>query len=226
MAVSHSARLAYPDATNIEAGAQRVASNRTRTGGGRGGGGATCVPADKRLRSLARLRLLARRTQGNTKAEGVADDRRGFPEAERRPALLGTAEPSAATDHAGRARRRPRRICYALARIVSVPIRTPFPHIPVHVVQPPRVGLFLADSVGTSLPYIPSILRVPCVLAQLRSIITKAINRRRSGTARVLPFGLCRQTIFQALFFTQLVAELHRIWPIHIRRRIVVSVFD
>ena len=30
--------FAYPDATNIEAGALRVASNRTRTGGRRGGG--------------------------------------------------------------------------------------------------------------------------------------------------------------------------------------------
>ena len=33
--------------------------------------GATCVPVDKRLRDLVRLRLLTRRTQGNTKADAV-----------------------------------------------------------------------------------------------------------------------------------------------------------
>ena len=35
--------LAYPDGTNVQADAQRVASNRTRTGGGSGGGGGTNV---------------------------------------------------------------------------------------------------------------------------------------------------------------------------------------
>ena len=38
---------------------------------GRCSAGATCVPTDKRLRDLVRLRLLTRRTQGNTKAEVV-----------------------------------------------------------------------------------------------------------------------------------------------------------
>ena len=78
---------------------------------GRCSAGATCVPADKRLRDPVRLRLLTRRTQGNTKAEVVVAERREPPAVGRRPTIPGSAVPTAATLHAGRARRRPGRIC-------------------------------------------------------------------------------------------------------------------
>ena len=43
----------------------------------------------------------------------------------------------------------------------------PFEEIAVHVVQAPRVGQFLSDTVSVSLANIPSILFVPSVLSQL-----------------------------------------------------------
>ena len=57
--------------------------------------GATCVPADKRLRDLVRLRLLTRRTQRNTKA-AVEAERRVAPVAARRPTNHGDVGPTAA----------------------------------------------------------------------------------------------------------------------------------
>jgi hypothetical protein len=60
---------------------------------------ATYVHPDNSLR----LRLLARRTQGNTKADKAVADRRLEPGAVRRPTNPGAAEPTAATAHAVRA---------------------------------------------------------------------------------------------------------------------------
>ena len=75
---------------------------------GRCSAGATCVPADKRLRDLVRLRLLTRRTQGNTKADAVVvAERRGEPVAVRRPTSPGDVVPTSATERAERAGRRP-----------------------------------------------------------------------------------------------------------------------
>ena len=61
------------------------------------------MPADKRLRDLVRLRLLTRRTQGNTKADAAvaaAAARRVAPVAARRPTIPGVEAPTAATGHA------------------------------------------------------------------------------------------------------------------------------
>ena len=63
---------------------------------GRCSAGATCVPADRRLRDLVRLRLLTRRTQGNTKAVVAATARRVGPVLDRRPTIPGDAAPTAA----------------------------------------------------------------------------------------------------------------------------------
>jgi hypothetical protein len=56
---------------------------------------------------LMSLGLLARRTQGNTKADVAAADRRTVIDAERRPAIPGVVAPTAATPNAGPARCRP-----------------------------------------------------------------------------------------------------------------------
>ena len=99
----------------------RLATASSSSGiSGRCSADATCVPADKRLRDLVRIRLLTRRTQGNTKAEVADAGRRVGSVAVRQPTIPGTVGPTAATVHTGRARRRPGRICYASARRVPV----------------------------------------------------------------------------------------------------------
>jgi hypothetical protein len=87
---------------------------------------------------LLRLRLLARRTQGHTKAEGVAAVRRLAPVAVRRPTIHGVVAPTAATVHADRARCRPCGVGDGTTRVVVIPILTPLPNIAVHVIQPPK----------------------------------------------------------------------------------------
>ena len=72
---------------------QRLATASSSSGiSGRCSADATCVPADKRLRDLVRLRLLTRRTQGNTKAAAVYsvhDHGRVEPITSRRPTMPG-----------------------------------------------------------------------------------------------------------------------------------------
>ena len=62
----------------------------------------------------------------------------------RRTAVPREAEPTAATEHADRAGRRPYRIC-SISTVTCVPITAPLPYIPVHIVQPPVIGTFLTD---------------------------------------------------------------------------------
>ena len=96
------------------------------------GRGSASLP--RAYRQLPRLRLLARRTQANTKAEAAEAGRRAEPIAVRRPAILGGAEPTAATEHAVRARCRPTRVRHSTTRIIAIPVLTPLPNITVHIV--------------------------------------------------------------------------------------------
>ncbi len=99
------------------------------------------VPTLEDFAHLMRLRLLARRTQGNTKAVAdVADRRPPEPVAARRPTTLGGEVPTAATEHAARARCSTTRVRHATTRVISVPILAPLPNIPMHIVQPPGIG--------------------------------------------------------------------------------------
>ena len=84
---------------------------------------------------LMRLRLLARRTQGNTKAVAVDAERRHAPAAVRRRTTLGVVEPTAATAHAERARCRIRGVSHGTTRIISIPILAPLPKIPIFLTQ-------------------------------------------------------------------------------------------
>ena len=75
---------------------------------------------------LMRLRLLVRRTQGNTKAAVADAVRRIVPAAVRRPTSLGGGVPTAATAHAVRGGCRPRWVCYGTCGVIFLPILTPF----------------------------------------------------------------------------------------------------
>ena len=134
--------------------------------------------------------LLSRRTQGNTKAEADGAARRQVPAAVRRPTKPGGVAPTAATDHAARAFCRPRRVRHWAARVVITPVATPFPDVPVHVVQAESIREFLTDSVGVLLANVISILVEPCVLLQLIGCIAKAVSRFSSSPASVFPLRL------------------------------------
>jgi len=60
---------------------------------------------------------------------------------DRRTAEPGIAIPTAPAKHAVQARSQASGISHTPARIGSIPIQTPLPHVPVHVIQSPSVGL-------------------------------------------------------------------------------------
>ena len=96
-----------------------------------------------RLVCSGQLRLLSRSSltwgQNRTEPNAAAPDARCVAVAVRRPAAPGAAEPAAPANHAVRARSRTSRVSYIPSRIITIPIRTPFQHIPVHIVQTPRI---------------------------------------------------------------------------------------
>jgi len=109
---------------------------------------------------LLRLRLLARRTQADAKAEVVVAVRRDEPAAERRPTNHGGVAPTAATLHAVRARCSTTRVRHATYRVIFFPILTPLPNIPIHIVQPPGIGELAAYwmSVAARVVIVPSVI--------------------------------------------------------------------
>src|ERR1700676_5469433 len=101
-----------------------------------------------------------------------------------------------------------------------MPIMTPLPNIPVHVVQSPgiagktayRHGLFPVHALLA-----PTVDEVTVVIGLLgRDRFAKVIRRGRSRTAGVFPFRLCRQSIRPLLFFPELLAEVPAILPRHL----------
>jgi hypothetical protein len=115
------------------------------------------APSGLRLRTslpCLRLRLLARRTQGHTKAVVVDAVRRLEPVAVRRTTNPGGADPTAATDHAVRARCGARGVGHGTTRVISMPILTPLPNIAVHVmhVMQPQTFGFLPPTGWLTLP--------------------------------------------------------------------------
>ena len=72
---------------------------------------------------------------------------------------------------------------------LAVPILAPLPHVPVHVIEPPGVGLLLANRVRC----IPRVGFVPGIITQLRFLVAKAILRRRPGPTGIFPLGLAGQ---------------------------------
>jgi len=105
--------------------------------------------SDLRFADLMRIRLLARRTQGNTKAAD-AELRRIGPAPVGRPTILGgDFAPTAATAHAERSRCRTTRVRHATTRVISIPLLTPLPNVAMHVVKASRIRFFAAHGMGT-----------------------------------------------------------------------------
>ena len=81
---------------------------------------------DRGNASCLKLRLLARRTQENTKAEAEFAVRRVKPVARSRPTIPGdVAAPPAATVHAAQARCSTTRVRHATTRVISMPVLAP-----------------------------------------------------------------------------------------------------
>ena len=158
--------------------------------------------------------LLARRAQANTKAEVVVAERRAEPEAVRRPTITGGVVPTAATEHAGRARVSPTRVRHSTTRIIAIPVLTPLPNIAVHVIQAPSIRFFAADGMTC----LSRVSTEPSVIAELRVIITKTVLCSRACPTRVLPLSFSRELINSAggSFFRQTLqfkTEFNRVCP-------------
>ena len=116
--------------------------------------------------------LTRRGTQGKAEADVEVAGRRDERDTESRPATRRDVGPTAATDHAVRA------FC----------IRTPLPHITVHVVQAPAIRQLLTDSVSRPI----AVVIKPRVLTKILRIIAKTVRRRCPGAARIFPLRLRR----------------------------------
>src|SRR5947207_7153829 len=111
----------------------------------------------------------------------------------RRPAFSPLAAPTAAAEHAVRARCRSLRIDGAPAGIRPVPVLAPLPETAVHIIQAPRVGQLLPHRMRRA----AAVVQIPRVLGQARVawIIAMAEARRGPSPAGILPLRLCRQSI-------------------------------
>src|SRR4051812_12096473 len=115
------------------------------------------------------------------------------------PASLGAAEqfgvvvPRAAPDDIGillgvgqddRARGRlvPRILLVGVGQVM---VQAPLGHVAVHVVEPPRVGLLLAD-----MHRLLGVIDVPGVLLERGGMVAPGIGRFGAGAAGIFPFGL------------------------------------
>ena len=147
-------------------------------------------------------RSLTRRNQNYTKADDVAARRWLVPAAERRTQILGRVAPTAATQHASRARCRTSGVSHGTTWILAMPILAPLPDIAMHVIKPPRIWLSAIRCVlDARVSRFLGLRMKPSVLSQHCSIITKAVVRRRPSTATKLPLRFGWQTIHIACCF-------------------------
>src|SRR5664280_508617 len=79
--------------------------------------------------------------QHNPEPVVAAPERRPDVEAERRPAVPAVFAPTAAADHAARARRWTLWISHAPSRVGPIPVPAPLPQVPMHAIQTPRIRL-------------------------------------------------------------------------------------
>ena len=93
---------------------------------------------------------LVRQNSGRRGNPGQRSRTPAEPAAGRQPAVPRRAAPATAAIHAERAHSRPRRIVRRRLRIVTIiiPILTPLPYVPMHVVETPGVRLLLAHRMG------------------------------------------------------------------------------
>ena len=116
------------------------------------------------------------------------------PAAVSRAAIYGIAPPGSAAQYTIPALFRPQRIDLLAAYIGAVPIRTPLPDAPVHVMKTPGIRRKCSHRQGFCPVW--TLFRITIRLSSInaRLITSKAVpemkHRARPGTARVLPLRL------------------------------------
>ena len=166
---------------------------------------------------------------------GVAGD------AERRPAAIAVVIPTAAADIAVRARWRTLWINHTACRVGPIPVPAPLPHVPVHVIQTPRIRLIAPHRrrpgqrrnrrVGNVDVPGGRVILVVIIKVRHPSVEGAAIMKRccRPRPARILPLRLRRQPIDPArgqpprhlLLLCQMGAIVRRIIPTDLLDRTV-----
>ena len=133
---------------------------------------------------------------------------------------MGVTRPVATPCDTARAGCRPCWINLCVARITSMPVLTPLPHIPVHVIQTPLIRQLQPHGLRILQSRIPGILSIPRVIPQPTLVIPKRPPTGRPCTTGILPFCLRRQTVdLLPCRFIQLADKLLQVVPRYIRRR-------
>ncbi len=102
----------------------------------------------------------------------------------RRPAVLRVVVPTAAAIHPDRTSVWACRIARWRLRVTVPPVRTPFPNVPVHVVQAPCVRLLLTHCVGR---------RTRIIVVPRHFVEVSSIRARRTRSTRIFPLRLRRK---------------------------------
>jgi len=154
----------------------------------------------------------------------------------RRPAVPAIVAPTAPSKHAVRARRPPLGIRDAPSRKRTFPpVQTPFPDVPVHVMQAPRIGplgphrlccvvsptasqrntaRFRAAPTVVPIPRILSQLAVPEIIPIAKTRRCPTVSRRRYRFRRFVAASVSWQTTARRLESVELHAPRHRIIPV------------
>ena len=130
-------------------------------------------------------------------AEVVAPVRRVAVVAVRGTAVPGVVVPAAATIDAVRPRGPSDRVSLRPRRVVAPPIKTPLPHVPVHVVESPCVRSAKSNFISSSEVTRHMVIIVYSNLAHCRilppilQILAVVECRRRTGTTGIFPQRFC-----------------------------------
>lgn len=93
--------------------------------------------------------------------------------------------------------------------IPRVPVLTPFLHISVHIVQPPRIWPLSSDSVVASV----AVVLMPRYTVQRCFVISTVVARVRAGSTRIFPLGLSGKTNDEPLQFRHAHTKANGILP-------------
>ena len=139
--------------------------------------------------------LLRLATADDTKAAVVAPSVHPQPLSIGRAAEAGVAKPRAAPHHPHRGLGRRLRV-NSSGQLPMVPVATPLKHVPVQIMQSPRVGLLQPHLLSPPLRIAVAIVSSkPAVVAQSRCVVAEAISRLRSCPAGKFPLRFGRQRV-------------------------------
>jgi hypothetical protein len=114
----------------------------------------------------------------------------------RRAALMCITVPAAAAPHSVRARRGTLRVSRWCGWIRLIPVLHPLPHVAVHIVQAPGIGLALSYGMGRA----TCIGRIPGVGVQAPGVTPKTIGRGGTSARGIFPLRLGGQAILAPSF--------------------------